>query len=292
MLTDGQVSNTADTIEVVRSAVRTSESRVFSIGLGHGASHALVEGLAEAGRGTSNFCIGDSNLREMVISQLRHAIQPALTDVTIEWEGATGAPPSYESIDKSDVLAESSRQDLLSACAPIAGSLLDFSARTKAPPHPAGIEGFTRAPFVPPPIHTGERFLSFCLVNKGGRPPVAVRVSASSPAGPLNTRLEVNPAEIIKGNLLHTMAARAHIHDLESGQSWLHQDTRGRGGHTLQARVKSEIERLGTEHSLVTQHTSFVSIQEQLAQCHTAQVQRPMESYDRFQSLGPSARQL
>ncbi len=43
VLTDGEVSNTSQVIEEVRRY--TDRARVFALGLGHGASHELVEGI-------------------------------------------------------------------------------------------------------------------------------------------------------------------------------------------------------------------------------------------------------
>ncbi len=43
VLTDGEVSNTKETIECVQRY--QSQARLFAIGLGEGASHELVEGI-------------------------------------------------------------------------------------------------------------------------------------------------------------------------------------------------------------------------------------------------------
>jgi len=284
------VSNTRETIATVHHAVQAHPStRVFSIGLGNGASHELVEGIAQAGRGTSAFCVGDDSLRRKVVAQLEHALQPALADVTIEWEEATGAPPGYPNSGLGELVETAAAEpttapppypgiatamDAPAATAaaaaagdcsenvgsktPPSGSLLAFSARTRRASNPAEREGFAQAPFHPPPVHAGKRFLSYCLVQKGGRPPSAVRVTAKSPAGPLDVRLEVTAADRVEGTLLHTMAARALIHDLQRRQSWMHCD---RPRPVDDATVKAEIVRLGTTYSLASQHTSFLAIQ-------------------------------
>ncbi len=52
--------------------------RLFSLGIGDGCSHHLVEGLAEAGGGTSNFVTYNESIDSKVLQQLKNAIQPSL----------------------------------------------------------------------------------------------------------------------------------------------------------------------------------------------------------------------
>jgi hypothetical protein len=61
---------------------RASHSRCFALGLGHGASRALVEGIATAGRWAAAFVVGDG-LDRAVIAQLKQAMQPALIDTSV-----------------------------------------------------------------------------------------------------------------------------------------------------------------------------------------------------------------
>ena len=54
----------------------------FFKGLGSGASHHLVEGIARAGNGTALFASLDENLEEKVINQLQDALQPSFTGMS------------------------------------------------------------------------------------------------------------------------------------------------------------------------------------------------------------------
>lgn len=248
ILTDGQVSNIEETVSTVQKAVALAPTtRVFALGLGSGASHDLVESIAKAGGGTAAFSVSNNDLQGKVIGQLKHAIQPAFTDVSIVWEGATGAPPPYGSGDGSVVKKT-------------IGSLLGFRKKSK-PKNPASTDGFARAPFITPPVFSADRFLSYVMVNSGGRPPVAVTVTAKTPVGNLDVRLPVTEADVIEGSLLHTMAARALIHDLQIGRSWMHDAQKG---DISPEDVKSEIIRLGTTFSLASKHTSFVAVQKSM----------------------------
>ena len=53
--------------------------RLFSIGIGSSCSHYLVEGMAEAGGGTSNFVTHGEAIDTKLLQQLKNAIQPSLS---------------------------------------------------------------------------------------------------------------------------------------------------------------------------------------------------------------------
>jgi Ca2+-binding EF-hand superfamily protein len=85
ILTDGQVCNTEQVLKFVRQ--RASTAAVYTIGIGSGVSHHLVEGLAEAGGGAAEFVAGSERLESKVVRQLQRALRgsrmPLLTG--FEW---------------------------------------------------------------------------------------------------------------------------------------------------------------------------------------------------------------
>jgi len=85
LLTDGEVSNTDEVI----AHVGAMGARTFALGLGCSASRGLVQGVARAGRGSAEFVLGGDRLHTKVIRQLQNAMQPAITDVSIDW-GVSG----------------------------------------------------------------------------------------------------------------------------------------------------------------------------------------------------------
>ena len=64
LLTDGQVFNVDQVKELVSS--HAHETRVFAVGIGHGASTALVNGLARAGNGRSEMVYQQDKLQMKV----------------------------------------------------------------------------------------------------------------------------------------------------------------------------------------------------------------------------------
>ncbi|KAJ5080717.1 von willebrand factor a domain-containing protein [Anaeramoeba ignava] len=85
LLTDGEVYNTDEIINLVR--FQSSTTRVFTFGVGASASRALVSGIAEAGGGKAEFIVNNEDIRPSVMRQLKRALQPAITNVKITWKG-------------------------------------------------------------------------------------------------------------------------------------------------------------------------------------------------------------
>ena len=85
LMTDGQVTNTEQVIKLIRE--RSAATRVFAFGIGHGASHALVRGIARAGSGAAEFITPGERLEAKVVRQLGRALAPGLTDVRVDWGG-------------------------------------------------------------------------------------------------------------------------------------------------------------------------------------------------------------
>ena len=83
-----------ETIDCLRQVIdlcreMSSTTRIFSFGLGYSPSRSLVKGLARATNGYFVFVPPKTKVDTYVGSQLARALQPSLTNVRLEWHGAT-----------------------------------------------------------------------------------------------------------------------------------------------------------------------------------------------------------
>jgi len=85
LLTDGEISNTNEVIDLCRSM--STSTRIFSIGLGDSPSRSLVKGLARATNGHFTFIPPNAKVDTYVASQFDRALQPSIVDARLEWHG-------------------------------------------------------------------------------------------------------------------------------------------------------------------------------------------------------------
>jgi len=94
VLTDGEVSNTDAVVALARE--HAGDTRVFTFGIGAGASHHLVKGLARAGEGEAEFIAPGERIEGKVLRQLSRALAPALSDVGVDWGGLGAVQAPHE----------------------------------------------------------------------------------------------------------------------------------------------------------------------------------------------------
>lgn len=86
MLTDGEVWNQQVLFSYLNESVTTSKApiRVFTLGIGNGVSHALIEGVAKAGNGFSQAVAEGEKMDTKVVRMLKGALSPHISDYTLE----------------------------------------------------------------------------------------------------------------------------------------------------------------------------------------------------------------
>lgn len=251
LLTDGEVSNGAAIAALVRH--HAADTRVFTFGIGSGASVGLCRDTATAGGGKAEMITEASNLQEAVLRQLSRALQPVVTDLSMYWGGlsVTQAPCVLRPLFHGEPYrvyglvedAQPQKRYLARLTGRLGGSSVHFD-------------------LVIEPSKCGA--ISACVSAPPGGPPTSA---------PL---------------VIHRLASRELITDLEQGCSllhlprlrcaavlspWLHDPlpvivldylldaTQAAKWAPDEAAVETEITRLGVKYSLVSKHTSFIAIE-------------------------------
>lgn len=230
VLTDGAVSNSESCINCVKR--NSSKTRVFTMGIGSGADRNLVKGMARAGRGSFVFATYGEKIAPKVLKQLKHSLQPCISNVKVDWD--ENASKKIE--DESEKEAK-----------PQVMSLIGFGK----PPKPEEVKLMkeTQAPIIIPPIYDGSRLLLYKMFQTG-KQPKTVKITAETPSGTLELSIPFAEDEVLGGKDFHCMFARKLIQDLEEGNY----DT------ATQEETKDLIVELGTTYQLASKHTSFIGV--------------------------------
>lgn len=85
LLTDGQVSNEDEVMALAREHAKST--RIFSFGIGAGASEHLVRGTARASRGAAEMIHPGERIEPKVLRMFARVRMPVLDDARIDWNG-------------------------------------------------------------------------------------------------------------------------------------------------------------------------------------------------------------
>lgn len=86
LVTDGDIWDQDDMFVYLNEQIQNTKApiRVFSLGVGSGVSHSLIEGVARAGNGFSQSVAENERLDTKVVRMLKGALSPHVTDYTLE----------------------------------------------------------------------------------------------------------------------------------------------------------------------------------------------------------------
>ncbi|OMJ65617.1 hypothetical protein SteCoe_37895 [Stentor coeruleus] len=85
LLTDGEVSNSAGVINLIKA--QAGNSKVHSIGIGNSVDRYLITESAKAGRGSASFVTNSNEIGKKVIGALKKCLLPCVNSWEISWPG-------------------------------------------------------------------------------------------------------------------------------------------------------------------------------------------------------------
>ncbi|CAG8680946.1 6294_t:CDS:2, partial [Ambispora gerdemannii] len=201
LLTDGEVWNVDEIVQLIQKTANDPKKtfRLFSLGIGSSVSHHLIESIARAGKGYSQFVTDEERMDKKVVGMVKNAIKNALTDYKVEWIDETPTD-SKKRLSISSFPWDSSKKNEIK---------------------------FRQAPNSIPAIYSGVRVVVYAILAKGVEPKKIINLSAQSLDSPIKLDVKVDPVTL-QGSKIHTLAARKLIQDLEEGTSNLHADSTGK----------------------------------------------------------------
>ncbi|KLO07314.1 hypothetical protein SCHPADRAFT_654222 [Schizopora paradoxa] len=250
VLTDGEVGQPESVINSVREMVGRTEQanffRVFTVGIGNGASEALCSGLARVGNGVCFMTTRNEEIIERCSRILRAARTVPLgvaTDFRVDWGFDTVPHPSVRKDDTRIISLEGGR------------SRLEISS-------PDVLQAPTRVPN----LYDGNRFTVYAILSNTSVAPSQVVLCGTLPSGdPVEISVKVVyflAKTAVRPPLLHTLAAKRFIRELEDGDISGLGVSDGGDVERCDEIAKAVIVDYGSRYSLASRFTSFVAVEE------------------------------
>ena len=296
LLTDGEIWNQEELFAMMNQHVAESKGaiRVFTLGIGQGVSHALIEGVAAAGNGFSQAVGDNENMNSKVVRMLKASLAPHIKDYTLEVKYhndravETGDDDDFEIVEKViDALTIDVREpekekveppkktiSLFDPSADLDSEMTDAPLDTSAGGKyshvpPVSEPKLLQAPFVIPPLYPFSRTSVYLLLSPetAQKQPKSVILRGTSPVGPVELEIPVTVL-LEKGETIHQLAARKAVKELEEGRGWIYH-AKASDAALLKKKypgrftdmVEREAVRLGVTYQVGGKWCSFVAIE-------------------------------
>lgn len=293
VLTDGGIWGQERLFELINGESRKAggNMRLFSLGIGSGASTSLVEGIARAGNGFAQFVADNEKMDRKVVRMLKASLYPHINNFKLELEyGGDEDSEDFEVVDAQSTIVdadtppnakpadarpvfktdESSTGDVEKVI-----SLFDENARFYDAPPPAvaplpnfGPQPFVQTPSTIPPLFPLHRSTVYVFLNETApqKSIKSVVLSADSKHGKL--KLDIPVTDVGRGATIHQLAARKESHELEEGRGFIAsaQDEKGLSGRDrVPAQWDAIVERegvfYGQRYQVANRWCSFVAVE-------------------------------
>lgn len=280
VLTDGQIWNQERLFSFVADSSSENKIRFFTLGIGDAASHSLIEGIAKAGNGFSQSVLNYEELDRKVVRMLKGALMPHTNDYKLEVEYDTPLETDgFELVDPVDeatsasTVAETTASQESIPQEPI--SLYDSEYKEPSisiePVQDSDLPSVTppdllQAPTQIPNLYPFIRLSAYFLLNSqtSDRIPQSLVFRATSKHGPLILKIPVQ--DVGKREMIHQLACKKAVTELEEGHGWLEGQTKVIGKSKKQSLVARECQRLGTQFQVAGKHCAFVALEKSSSQ--------------------------
>lgn len=296
MLTDGEIWDQARLFSIVMNASSKNKIRFFTLGIGDAVSHSLIEGIAKAGNGFSQSVLNYEELDRKVVRMLKGALMPHIDDYTleVEYNAPTETDSEFELVEPDSETASDSSTVAVATDKTVSQeptpqepiSLYSSDCESEDHNNLIGPVPDSELPSIPPPDHLQAptqisnlypfiRLSAYILLGRQSSDniPQALTFRASSKYGPLILRIPIQ--DVGKGEVIHQLACRKAITELEKGCGWLEKQTKNMRQSERRRLVARECQRLGTQFQVTGKHCSFVALEKALSQYQSEEVAEP-----------------
>ncbi|KAH7136703.1 von Willebrand factor type A domain-containing protein [Dactylonectria estremocensis] len=301
LLTDGAIWDQEKLFDLINEKVAESKGaiRVFSLGVGSGASTALIEGAARAGNGFSQTVGDNEKMDKKVVRMLKGALFPHITDYSLEIKYEKAEPNDADDDDDFEVVEkvmdalsihtlvekeddEKKVEEKPKEKISLFDKNVDDDDDTEMTDAPASVDTkydhlpaitpprYLQTPSSIPPLFPFNRTTVYVLLSDATptQNPKSVVLRGTSKHGPLELEIPiVNLTE--KSTTIHQLAARKEVKELEEGRGWITL-AKDDAGKLLKEKheshfsdmVEREAVRLGVEFQVGGKWCSFVAAEE------------------------------
>ncbi|KAI4739408.1 hypothetical protein E4T50_10151 [Aureobasidium sp. EXF-12298] len=273
VLTDGEIHAESQLFDHVNNQIheRKVDARCFVLGVGRDVSHTLVEGLARAGNGISQFITDDEVMDFKVVRMLKAALYPHVKDYRLEikYEETEDFEMVESPAPKQAVDAPSNQPkpsiSLFDQSVDLSDTPDENTDRYAHLPNIAVPESI-QAPHVIPPLLPFSRTTVYLLLQDIKQTPKSVILHGTCSDGPLMLEIPLkrmdNPDYTI-----NVLSAKKAIQELEEGRGWLTSAKEGtelvkdKHSSRFDEIVEREAVRLGLDYQVANKWCSFVAVE-------------------------------
>ncbi|EMD70119.1 hypothetical protein COCSADRAFT_132672 [Bipolaris sorokiniana ND90Pr] len=304
LLTDGEDWGQDRVFSYLNESIQATKApiRVFTLGVGNGVSHALIEGIAKAGNGFSQSVSENEPMNTKVVRMLKGALSPHINDYTLEvkynndeisahldvepdddFEIIEKVPDSLKvKLDlKEDKPEPKPTKTPISLFDPHADPdaeepiVLDETGESRYAHLPTlPIPKILQAPQTIPSLFPFHRTSIYLLLGSSAPQgtPTSLTLRGTSLQGPLELEIPIQ-ALAHPGETIHQLAAKKAISELEQGRGWLAEATDETGDLVkkkcegrYEDMVEREAVRLGVQFQVGGKWCSFVATESNAAE--------------------------